>query len=427
MKLKISRAASNVFFNSIEGALFLSGMVFFHQNTILIAFIKKTFDSPVLVALIPALLTTGINLPGILTTRIAEQYPYRKKFILIFGFIQRMAILLMALSTLLFVPTGAKAMTGFVLLFYFCFAFSGGVSFPAWIDFYAKTVPLRFRARTTAIRNALSGVAGILLPLWIAVILARESYPANYRQIFLLGFCFLLLSYICFCQIREEKASPLSVRQNYHRFLQSLLGLLRQNKNFRRFLTARLIWCVTACGPAFYTAYAIDLLRVPDSTVALYTFFLNISIAVSGMILGYIGDKFGNLKIQWIGAISSTLELLLVIFFPSDLVFKIVFLLYGISYSANSNAMQVLTTEFGTDRDRIRYSTISGFLSGTTYGLIPVLAGVLLSLNIITLPVLFMFCAGCSLLALGLYIFTVKDPRSLPVVEEVTGENSLSV
>ena len=70
----------NILFQSLDSGVFMMGQVFFHQMTIMVAFIKYLYNSPLLVGLLPFCLSFGFNLPGLFTTRIAEKYPIRKKF-----------------------------------------------------------------------------------------------------------------------------------------------------------------------------------------------------------------------------------------------------------------------------------------------------------------------------------------------------------
>ena len=91
----------NIFFQSLDSGIFMSGIVFFNQMTIMIVFIQQLFDSALIVSLVPALFMIGYNIPGLFTTGFAERAAFRKKFIALGGFIQRMFVLCMVLSVFL--------------------------------------------------------------------------------------------------------------------------------------------------------------------------------------------------------------------------------------------------------------------------------------------------------------------------------------
>jgi MFS family permease len=405
----------NILFQSLDSGIFMMGMVFFHQMTIMVAFIKNLYDSPLIIGLIPALLVIGFNLPGLIATHLAERHVIRKKFIRVFGALQRLSILFMALSTFLLKPFGPYVTVTFVLVFYFGFSFFGGIGTPAWLDFSAKTIPVNYRARTNSLRALLAGTGGILLPLLINYFLTEYEYPDNYRLCFLSGFILLIISFACFLAIKETDKSPIIPKRRFKLYMGSLIDILKRDKNFRRFLLTQSVLSVSECGPAFYAFYALDLLKVNDSTVVIYTLMFNIGLSLFGIINGFIGDKAGNLKVLQIGAFSTLVSLILVIFWPTHFVFFIIFFLAGVSYNARLNSFQVFITEFGNDEDRIRYSALSSTISATLFGLSPLLGGIILSIKLISYTLLFSIGAICSAAALLLFLFFVKDPRFIKI------------
>jgi MFS family permease len=403
----------NILFQSLDSGIFSAGMIFFHQMTIMVAFVKNLYDSPLIIGLIPAVLVIGFNLPGLFTTIIAEKYPIRKDFIKVFAGIQRLCILFMALSTLLFEPFGAEITLFFVLLFYFGFSIFGGMGSPAWLDFNAKTIPVQFRARTNSFRALITGFGGIILPLLINYIITGFNFPENYRINFLAGFFMVFVSYICFLLISETEHSPVVKKKTYRKYFSSLKRILYNDKHFRRFLFAQGVFSISEFGVAFYTYYALDVFHVSESTVVLYAFLFNLSYAVSGLILGFLGDKKGNLNVIRIGSLSALAALLLVILIPSYNTFYIVFILAGISNTAKMNSFQVFITEYGNNKERIRYSVLSTTMSTSMFGITPLLGGILLSLKILTYTGLFAAGAFFAAFAFILFVFVVKDPRFL--------------
>ncbi len=403
----------NIILQSIDSGIFMMGMVFFHQMTIMVAFIKNLYDSPLIISLIPAILIIGFNLPGLFTTKIAERHPIRKKFIKAFALIQRFCILLMALSTFLLEPFGPYITLVMVLFFYFGFSFSGGMAGPAWLDFSAKTIPVQFRARTNSFRALIAGSGGIFLPILINYLLVTFEFPENYRLNFLAGFILIIISFVCFLFIKETVHSPVPSKKTFKQYFTSLSRILKRDKNFRRFLCTQGVLSVSECGAAFFTYYAMDLLNISDSTVVFYAFLFNLSFSVFGVILGFIGDKAGNLKVIQIGTFTTLIALLMVIFFPSHTTFYIVFILLGISFTAKLNSFQVFITEFGNNKERIRYSALATTISATMFGVSPLLGGILLSFKLLTYNGLFAIGALFAAAALFCFMFVIKDPRFL--------------
>jgi MFS family permease len=404
-------ARSNILYHTIDNGLYTAGIVCFNQVTIMVAFVKKLYDSPLIIGLIPALLLVGFNFPGLITTHLAQRYKIRKKFVIIFTFLQRVFLLFMALSVFLFLPIGPIFTMVFVLIFYFGFAFSGGISAPAWLDFNAKTIPIKYRARTQSYRMVIAGIGGIFLPVLIHYFLTTFEFPFNYQLCFFTGFALTAVSYIFFMLIKETDESPVLPDKPFKDYLISLWKIIQNDKNYVRYLIAQACLSVSECGPAFFTYYAIKYLNIGDETVVIYMFLLNISMVFLGLLLGHIGDKFGNLRVIQIGAFVSFIVLLLVIFWPTHIVFYIAFFLSGISISAKRNSFLVLILEFGNDENRIRYSALTATLTTSLFGIMPFIGGIILSNGIIDFRGLFVIAAVFSIIALILFLFTVKIHR----------------
>jgi len=300
------------------------------------------------------------------------------------------------------------------LFFYFGFAFFGGVGTPAWLDFSAKTIPVTFRARTNALRALIAGTGGIFFPLLIDYFLSSYDFPGNYRLSFFSGFFFLSVSFVCFLLIRETTVSPVVPRKPFTHYFSSLLVILRRDKNFVRFLGTQIVLSISECGAAFFTYYALERLGINDSTVVFYTFLLNLSFLGSGLLLGFIGDKAGNLRVLQIGAATTLLSVALALFWPTNFTFFIIFLLVGVTTNARLNASQVFITEFGDEKDRIRYSAISTTVSATLFGVMPLAGGIILSAGLLDYNGLFAIGILSAVVSLCGFLFMVKDPRFAP-------------
>jgi MFS family permease len=405
-------ATNNIVFHVLDGSLYLSGLVFFEVSTILVLFVKQIYDNPIAIGLIPALTVFGYNLPGLLSTQIAKGFTIRKRFILVTAFLQRCSLFLLVVSTFVITRSSPVVAVSFVLFSYFFFCFCGGIGTPAWLDMVAKTLPVSHRARTFALRIFLGSVSGIFFPLIISYIFSVFLYPENYRISFFCGFVLVFLSYIALAFVKEEKESPLPEKISFIIYMSSLFSNLKTNPNFKNFLITRLFFAVTTWGAAFYTAYALDTIPgITEQTVVLYTLFLNGSKAGSSLILGYLGDRFGNLLVLKINTLITTLTLILAVFFPSYVIFFIIFIFLGITLTANINTSQVFITEFGDDKDRIMYSTINMALTGTFSSIVPVVGGLILSLRLLDYKGLFFIAIICGIISVCYSMFIVKDPR----------------
>jgi MFS family permease len=130
-------------------------------------------------------------------------------------------------------------------------------------------------------------------------------------------------------------------------------------------------------------------------------------------VIGFIGDKFGNLQVLRIGAFGTFLALVLAIVFPTPFTLYIIFLLVGINFNARLNSFQVFITEFGDEKSRIRYFTLATAIGAASFGLMPLVGGILLETFKVSFSVLFVIGAVCAFLAFLSYLFIVKDPRNI--------------
>lgn len=393
----------------IDGVLFITAMTFMDQFTIMVSFMKQVFDNSFVLSLVPASIVIGFNFPGLFTSWFAKRAAKRKIYIAIMGFLQRLMVFFLALTTYWILPLPATSGAAMVLSFYFLFAFMGGITFPAWIDLFAKTVPPKRRGRVTALRLSLASVVGIIVPLWMGPFLAANDFPGNYRVVFFIAFALVALSFVAFINIKEEGESPVS-RQSFGEYIRDLLGLLLK-KRFRHFILARFFFSFTFIAISFYTAYALKLFpSIDEREVAIFALLFNFSKAGFGYLLGYLGDRFNNLLVQKIGILAAVVSLVLVLLFPVIPVFYLLFVLIGITFSADSNALVVMIAEFGDEGSRISYTAVSSGIIGTSCGLIPVIMGMLISQGLVTYAGSFVIALVGSLISLVLFFrFSHED------------------
>jgi len=401
----------NITLQILDPGFFMTGLVFFHQMTIMVALIKKLHDSPLLIGMIPGLLLVGYNLPGIFFSRIAERFPIRKKFIGFIGFFQRLFILGMGLSLSLLPKIGSYPTAILVLSLYLGFSFMGGMYSPAWLDFCAKTIPLNYRARTNAFRSILAGIGGILAPLLITGYFTNNPFPMDYQKSIVTGFVFLLISFSAFISIKEVNPSPAVRKKNTRDYFRSLGKVLKEDRNFTRYLVSAGVLSLSECGAGFFVYFGLDRFALQDSDIVTLTLLFNISILGSGFLLGYLGDKWGNLRVIQIGALGYIVTLAGILFFPTPLTLKIVFLFMGMINNARLNCFQVLITEFGNDKNRIRYTTLGNAIAVVSFGVSPFIGGVLLDKFHISFTALFGFSLLASIAGFLLLWRWVKDPR----------------
>jgi MFS family permease len=400
----------------IDGALFMGGWVLFDQFTMMIAYIKNIYDNPVMIGLIPALLALGGSLPGFFMTPVLGRLKRRHGIIIVFASLQRAMLFACAFWTFAIVNLPPLQGAIGVLFWYMMISTAGSLGGPAWLDFVAKTVPVKMRSRVIAMRNLFGALAGILLPFLIQFIFSQKNlpFPVNYRILFFIGAGMIFLSLLAFVSIKETTDSKIKTSEKKEHYLKYLAGILVGDKNFSAFLAARIIWAVVMASVAYFTSYALDkFIDVTDVTIPGFLFALNLSKIIGGFVLGYVGDHKSNGMVQIIGTFCMAVAAVLTILLTQSWLFYIVFFLLGIVLSADLNATQVLVTEFGPEDERIHYMNIFNTIVNIFGFLAPLVLGLLLSVGVMTYSGLFIVSLVCTVFVLYMYLKVIKDPRHL--------------
>jgi MFS family permease len=407
----MDRTKRNILFHTLDGVFFMGAMVFLDQFTIMTAFISNITDNTLIISLIPASLVLGFNVTGIFSVNVIQRIHRKHLFVAIMGALQRLMILALAMYTFA-LPTDSPVRDGsLAALFYFLFSAFGGFPGPAWLDLLARTVPSAKRAGLVNLRNSLGAGVGVVFPFLIAFFLDRFAFPSNYRYLFLTAFGFLVLSWLAFIMIKDcpPKVSKDSRPIGLLAFIKDLKN---SDRNFMMFMSGRLVFSFAVISMSFYTVYFLR--QNPDiqqSIVARFTLVMNISKVLTGLILGRIGDKHGNLKVLLIGVVFIVLSNILAWFFPSLPVFYAIYVFMGIIIMADINTYQAMTTEFGTAENRVMYAAVGNSLTGFMVGMLPIGAGALLAAGVLGFRPLFIICAAAAGVSFIFFRFFVKDPR----------------
>lgn len=410
---KISIEKRNTICHILDGGFFMGGMVFLDQFTIMTAFIGKITQNPLIISLIPAAIAIGFNAPGLFSAILIQKIQNKHRFVVIVGIFQRLMIFFLAIFTFS-LPHVSTLFAGLVsVLIYFLFAGMGGVSGPAWLDILTRTIPKRRRSRVIAFRNAIGAGAGVVFPLFIALILRNFAFPENYRGLFLISFGLVILSLISFASIKDKDAPPIQ-KENPLRFSSFLKTLPKDDPNFIRFLISRTLFAICIIGSSFYTLFFLaNNQGMNSSVIAAFAFVLNLSKIPGALILGHIGDKKGNLLVYKIGILAIIPANIIALCAPSLPMFIIVYIFLGLIISADLNTYQSFIGEFGNEKNRIYYFSTGNFTAGIFSGIFPIAAGAMLAIHLFSFETMFIFCTGFSILGLIYTHIFVKEPSTL--------------
>ncbi|MBU0702280.1 MAG: MFS transporter, partial [Chloroflexi bacterium] len=165
-----------------------------------------------------------------------------------------------------------------------------------FFDVVAKTVPARQRGSFFSWRQLLGGLLGLGAGWIVKIVLTHPAllFPHDYAFLFFLYCAIILPGLASFIMIREPPGAavsePVTVREQLRR-----AGLvLRRDKVYRRYLSARLSLALAGIALPFYAIYAKKVLGAPDGMVGIYVATRIGSQMLFNLPWGRVSDRRGN-------------------------------------------------------------------------------------------------------------------------------------
>ena len=404
----------NVVALGADFGLFLVGLSFASQSTILPAFAAHLGASNLVIGAIPALMTLGWNLPSLFAAGHTESLPRKLPFVLRYTIWERLPFLgLAAIAFFLSRPAPGLSlalMLGMLLLI----TSAGGVLMPAWMDILARTVPVSGRGRFFAVSSLLGGAGGLLGSVYTAWVLARIPAPDGYALCFLMAALCMGLSYVALSRVREPRATAVEVAAPLGVYLRRAGRLLRDDRNLGWFLLSRALIYVGMMASGFYTVYALRHYAAPDWAVGVFTAALLAGQMTGNLALGTLADRAGHLVPLGIGAGALLIANAGALLVPSLELFIVVFVLQGVHLAAvNVSGLNVLLEFAPSPAARPTYVGLGTTLMTPVAFGAPLVAGFMA--DAFGFPAVFVVAALGSLAGLGLLLGRVREPRHLPV------------
>ncbi len=408
----------NAIINTLDFSFFLMADSFWNVNTIMPVFAATLTDNPLLIGLMPAIVSAGWFLPQMF---MASRVTHNSKilpFSMRMGFFERIPNLFFPLLALA-IPNIGKS-TALILLFLLMTwrGIASGMAALPWQEVMARVIPISHRARFFGFSLVFGQGAGILGSVLSGLILANLSYPRNYALGFGIAVIIQWLSFACYVQNREPEpeqptppisdtalAQPKKPAIDFSMFG----GILKKDANFRLYLLARSISFIGNMATAFIAVFAIKTFHLPDEQAAVFTGVILTSSVLGYAFWGAVGDRIGPKKIVVLSFICWFAALLVAIFSKNIWLYYLVFALFGLYQSGVGIGDNMLIMELGEESLRPTYLGMGRTLTGSFLLLAPVLAGSLVArFDYIT-----MFVVSAFFIAIATLLMTrVKDvPR----------------
>ena len=399
----------------IHGIFFQAADAFGSIHTVLPAFVALLTPSTIAIGLMAAVRGVGEVVPQMFTAYLLEDRPRKKPYLLWVITTRWVSWAVLAYLTYTFGTTRPGLILAVLITLFSLFSIAGGMGTVIYADIFSKAIPVQRRGRFTGLRQLLGYALAIGSGYAVKFILDNEGlfpYPANYALIFLLSAVGLLIAFTGFAMIREPVFPVERVSHSLGDLLRRALVLARRNPNFRRLLWARgLTTAVLALAP-FYVVYARTEIGVDAGTVGLYLAVQMAGGAVSNLLWGWLGDRFGNRSVIVGTAVTGGLTPLFALLVPlaTPILFMPVFAFLGATMSGMRLGYSNFILEMASVDLRPTCVALQNTLL-TPVNLLPLVTGALI--GAISYPML--LGGGTLLMAANVVMAVILiDPRHNP-------------
>jgi MFS family permease len=409
----------NFLVNIVEGALFVAGSTFISVQTVLPAMIYRLGGSNVAVGALAVITWGGLFLPQVFAARYVETLPWKKPWTIRLGLLARVFVGLIAINLLLFAQSDPPLALGVFLLLYALMHVALGVTTPGWYDLVAKVTPVTRRGRMVGFRSSLAGTLGFACSFALVWLLSSFRFPVNYTVAFAAAFLLQAISLAVQMQLVETTPSPVTERRSVQAFLSEIPGVLRRQRDFRRFIVSTMFLVLATVSGPFFTVHAIKAFGADASTIGRFTMVMVAAQVVSAPIGGYLADRSGNRTTLLVAASSLLVAALWAWGAPSLNWYYPVFAFLGMNIGSEMLARYNMAVEFAPEHRRAAFLGIMNALLAPCYAV--GLAGGWVS-DRFGYHVVFLGGALCSAAGILMMSLVVKDPRTATEMQEKRAE-----
>ena len=406
----MSERARNVILLGADYGLFLVGLAFASQATILPAFAAWLGAPNVVIGAIPAVMTLGWFLPSLFAAGHTETLPRQLPFIMRWTGWERAPYLVMALLAFFLADRAPGLTLAIVLTLLLVSTGIGGLLMPSWMDLIGRAVPTAARGRFFALSSLAAGVLGFGASFVVAAVLARVPAPHGYGVCFLLASAALGLSWIALAFVREPEGRATRAPVPLRAYLARVPGLLRRDRNLSWFLAARAFAIAGTMAGGFYTVYALRGWEAPPSRAGVFTALLVAGHALGTLTLGWVADHAGHRLVLLAGAGATVAASMVALLATSLAAFETAFVLVGFHTAAVSVSALNVLLEFAPTQDaRPTYIGLGSTAMAPVAFATPLIGGVMA--DTLGFRAVFVTAFVVGLVGLLMLATLVHDPR----------------
>ena len=406
-----SRYRWNYAVMGLDISLFVLALSFASSYGLLPLFVRNLTDSNLAVGAITTLRAANLLAP-IFVAGMTERLARKQPFILWVTVFERVPYLVLAIATPFFAATHPTALLWIFYAMYATTMLSAGIATPAWLDLIARMIPDDWRGRFFGMASALGGLLGVVGSAGAAALLLRYDWIVGIALCFLITFVFLAVSFVCLMLGREPRGAANAPKPEGTPW-RTLPGILRADRNLRRYLGALLLVAAASPTAAFFVIDAKGALALSDGQAGLYATVLLAASTVGNLLWGYVGDHIGHKRVLIAGALCTGLAPLLALLVRDPawgaLGYAVVFALAGLATSALQLNALTFIMDLAPATQRPTYIGLVNAAQAPIAIGAPLLGAALADAR--GYPALFVLTALLALSGAALIARAVRDPR----------------
>ena len=279
----------------LNGAFFNLFSALLDPSLVLSWFVSQLTTSNFLIGLIVPIQHGGWFLPQLVVSSYLQRRQRKLPFYTYIAGVRVTIWGLMTLAVFLIEDAAVLLVVFFILLA--AYSLGSGLGGICFVDIVAKAIPPTRRGAFFGWRRFLGGLLALGGSLLVKYILDERrglAFPDNYAVLFLLSFFTLCVALVCFILVVEPLEPVNKAKITLGKQFRRALDLPRRDKNYRRFLTMRLLLMAAEIATPFYIIYAKRALSVSVSMVGVYLTGATMAGFASTLLWGRISDRRGN-------------------------------------------------------------------------------------------------------------------------------------
>lgn len=402
----------NVTVNLTDGAFFGVALGFASFSTILPLFVASLTDSTTLIGLVPAIHSAGWLLPQLFTASHVSRLRRYKSNVLMMTIHERVPFLGFAIVALLIPIIGVQIALALAFALLIWQGLGGGFAANPWTSMISKIIPPDSRGTFFGMQAGLANLFISAGSIGAGYLLNYFASPIDFAVCFFIACFFFTVSWFALAMTREPEDTEKIIDEIQVPFWENAKKILKKDKNFNWFLSARTLAQFASMGFSFYIIYALREFNMTEIIAGYFTATLTISATIANMSMGWLGDKFGHRSMVIFGAFAIFLSSLLAWMATSINWFYAIFVLAGIANVSIWTIGMTMTVDFASEAERPMYIGLSQTLTAPATIIAPIIGGFVADTFGFTST--FIVSTLLAVVMLGILIFLVKEPKHQP-------------